>query len=152
VVVSLKRLQAGIKFERERGYLNWPGTNQVFSNFLKDMLDNVISEPEMATARLQVARAWAKQYGRMSVTERAQVLKDVSVLIESLYQTSELVNLGPSTKAGAMPSLHGQAPRQYVPIIFDCEATGKRWFWLGQFKKFLSPKLRTVDLIMSVLL
>ena len=46
----LARLRSGIRYECDKGHLNWPGTTQIFSAFLEEMLGRIAEEERTAGA------------------------------------------------------------------------------------------------------
>ena len=138
VTSLLAKLKRGIQFERKNGCQNWPGRHQIFSDFLQDTLASIIKYKEAHNkdadrgmiSLLQKSQAYAS----MPVAERAGTLEELQRVIDPLDTSPSLSNVSSVSSSGFPTTLSGERLRpdlsegkespQFIPFIFDLEATG----------------------------
>lgn len=125
LVSLLGRLKEGIAFEQSRGHQNWPGQNQIFSDFLHQTLLSIEREcqnQEMYRVRLEGIVKVTSEYNKMTEQKRAKVLEHVKRAIDDLDggKTTTAENI---MNVVEVEDLVGYTPRGYVPLVLDLEAT-----------------------------
>lgn len=110
----VEKLKRGIQFEQKKGLQNWPGQNQIFSDFLSDALDTVLRHRGLGDGesyhRLSELVKKSKSYSQMTEDMRMSVLSDVEKMLCHIEQGS-----GNSV---------GHDGMECTPFVFDLEATG----------------------------
>lgn len=107
----VEKLKRGIQFEQKKGLQNWPGQNQIFSDFLRDALDAVFHHNGVGDResyqRLSELVNKSRLYSQMTEDMRMGVLSDVEKVLHHIEQGSErLIGM------------------ECTPFVFDLEATG----------------------------
>jgi ATP-dependent DNA helicase RecG len=119
----LRRLKEGIAFEQSKGHQNWPGQNQIFSDFLNDTLGSLAetyTDSLNQNALGDVLKS-AREYSSLRESKRARVLEQVTHVIHQVAgQSRETVEDDVVIDSGL---LEVDDVGGYVPLVIDLEAT-----------------------------
>ena len=119
----LGRLKEGIAFEQSKGHQNWPGQNQIFSDFLNETLRTIAEEYKYSADERVLADIMkcAREYSSLREGKRARVLEQVTHVIDGIRGGMEMHENSLSlSKRG---SDDDDDVGGYIPLVVDLEAT-----------------------------